>query len=229
MLEFAGGLSVTLPVERAAVCLRSVAGEGELARVRHVLRLPGGGGRALVARAHEEHAEPSSPQGKAVGLAEIVRDTVDQRQRAPSSRAAPFRCTRGSSTSRRDGSWPPSSVPLPPPMRLRLTPGLAANSKRRILGAVSAYLGSDLPVGSAPTRLRADSQCLARAAGAAGARPHLRSGQEPLCRRHPLRAPGPGRNRPATPRGATASRRGSGRDAFLPRRFAAERVRSPPR
>src|SRR5579871_2108390 len=39
VLEFASsGLSVTLPLERAAVCLRSVADESDLARVRDALR-----------------------------------------------------------------------------------------------------------------------------------------------------------------------------------------------
>ena len=35
-------------------------------------------------------------------------------------------------------------------MRPRLTPGLETNSKRRTMGAVNTYLGSDPPDGSAP-------------------------------------------------------------------------------
>jgi RNA polymerase-interacting CarD/CdnL/TRCF family regulator len=75
VLEFAGGLSVTLPRERAAVCLRSVSDVAALARVRDALR------RRDVAVEKSWQARTRSTRtkiaaGQAVELAEVVRDTL---------------------------------------------------------------------------------------------------------------------------------------------------------
>ena len=84
VLEFASsGLSVTLPLERAVTCLRSVADAGEVARVRDALH-----GRdasiaaSWVARSKSTRAKLHA--GEAVGLAEIVRDAFARRRASPS-------------------------------------------------------------------------------------------------------------------------------------------------
>ena len=81
VLEFEGGLSVTLPRERAIGCLRAVADAEELERVRDVLR-------------HHEAAIETSWQartrstrtkislGEPVGLAEVVREAFTRQQRS---------------------------------------------------------------------------------------------------------------------------------------------------
>jgi RNA polymerase-interacting CarD/CdnL/TRCF family regulator len=75
VLEFPDGLSVTLPRDRAVICLRSVSDADELARVRDVLR------RRDVAvekswQLRTRSTRTKIADGKAVGLAEVVRDTV---------------------------------------------------------------------------------------------------------------------------------------------------------
>jgi RNA polymerase-interacting CarD/CdnL/TRCF family regulator len=75
LLEFADGLSVTLPRDRAVRCLRAVAGEEALARVRDVLCHPD----VEVERSWQVRTKSTRAKlaaGEAVGLAEVVRDTV---------------------------------------------------------------------------------------------------------------------------------------------------------
>ena len=80
VVEFAHGLSVTLPIERALVCLRPVAGKLELAQVRHALR------------SREAPSETSWQQrtkttrtkladGGTVGFAEVVHDSTRRLRR----------------------------------------------------------------------------------------------------------------------------------------------------
>jgi RNA polymerase-interacting CarD/CdnL/TRCF family regulator len=84
VLEFANsGLSVTLPLERAVSCLRSVADAGEVARVRDALRGRDASIEApWVARSKSTRAKLHA--GEAVGLAEIVRDAFARRRASPS-------------------------------------------------------------------------------------------------------------------------------------------------
>jgi RNA polymerase-interacting CarD/CdnL/TRCF family regulator len=84
VLEFASsGLSVTLPLERAITCLRSVADAGEVGRVRDALRRRDVSIEASwVARRKSTRAKLLA--GEAVGLAEIVRDAFARRQASPS-------------------------------------------------------------------------------------------------------------------------------------------------
>lgn len=85
VLEFAGGLTVTLPRQRAVVCLRSVADEEELARVREALRCRDASiETSWQARTRGTRAKLAA--GEAVGLAEVVRDAV-VRERASSGGA----------------------------------------------------------------------------------------------------------------------------------------------
>jgi RNA polymerase-interacting CarD/CdnL/TRCF family regulator len=75
VLEFADGLSVTLPRDRAVTCLRSVCGADELARVREVLRRRD----VAVERSWQLRTRSTRTKiaaGQTVGLAEIIRDTV---------------------------------------------------------------------------------------------------------------------------------------------------------
>jgi RNA polymerase-interacting CarD/CdnL/TRCF family regulator len=75
LLEFADGLSVTLPRDRAVGCLRAVAGEEALARVRDVLcHRDVEVERSWQVRTKSTRAKLAA--GEAVGLAEVVRDTV---------------------------------------------------------------------------------------------------------------------------------------------------------
>ncbi len=84
VLEFASsGLSVTLPLERAAACLRSVADQGELARVRAALR----GCDPSIETSWQVRTKSTRAKlaaGEAVGLAEIVRDAFARRRASPS-------------------------------------------------------------------------------------------------------------------------------------------------
>jgi RNA polymerase-interacting CarD/CdnL/TRCF family regulator len=74
-LEFADGLSVVLPRDRAVRCLRAVSGEEALARVRDVLRHRDVAvERSWQARTKSTRAKLAA--GAAIGLAEVVRDTV---------------------------------------------------------------------------------------------------------------------------------------------------------
>jgi len=75
LVEFADGLSVTLPRDRAVSCLRAVAGAGALARVRDVLC----DRNVEVERSWQVRTKSTRAKlaaGEAVGLAEVVRDTV---------------------------------------------------------------------------------------------------------------------------------------------------------
>ena len=88
-LEFANGLSVTLPFERAVACLRPVADEDEVARVRAVLRERD----AAVEPSWQVRARTTQTKlaaGETLGLAEIVRDAVAL-ERASSSGALSVR------------------------------------------------------------------------------------------------------------------------------------------
>jgi RNA polymerase-interacting CarD/CdnL/TRCF family regulator len=85
VLEFAGGLSVTLPRERAIACLRSVADQRELARVENALRHD----NATVEKswqARTRNTRTKIAAGDPVGLAEVVREAVT-RQRTSASGA----------------------------------------------------------------------------------------------------------------------------------------------
>ena len=83
VVEFAGGLSVTLPLERAVACLRSVAGADELARVQDVLREESGTiEKSWQARTRTTRTKIAA--GDALALAEVVRDSVTRQRRAPS-------------------------------------------------------------------------------------------------------------------------------------------------
>jgi len=75
VLEFSNGLSVTLPHDRAVTCLRSVSDTNELARVRNVLRCR----EVAVEKSWQARTKSTKTKiaaGQAVGLAEVVRDTV---------------------------------------------------------------------------------------------------------------------------------------------------------
>jgi RNA polymerase-interacting CarD/CdnL/TRCF family regulator len=73
VLEFADGLSVTLPVERAVSYLRPVSGEAEVSAVQTALR-------ASESPAEEpwqkriKAARSKLVEGEATGLAEVIRD-----------------------------------------------------------------------------------------------------------------------------------------------------------
>ncbi len=75
VLDFAAGLTVTLPLQRALEYLRPVAGETEMARVRTTLR-------AEVAPSEDPWLKRSKAMqaklaaGLSVGLAEVVRDSA---------------------------------------------------------------------------------------------------------------------------------------------------------
>jgi RNA polymerase-interacting CarD/CdnL/TRCF family regulator len=74
VVEFASsGLSVTLPLDRAVVCLRSVANEGQLTRVRDALR-SGGASIETSWQARTKRTRAKLSAGEAVGLAEIIHD-----------------------------------------------------------------------------------------------------------------------------------------------------------
>jgi RNA polymerase-interacting CarD/CdnL/TRCF family regulator len=89
VLEFASGLSVILPLERAEACLRPTAGPSELDDVRATLR-----SRSTPieqpAQARRKTTQTKIVVGDPVGLAEVVRDAVErQRQFAPGSTLSP--------------------------------------------------------------------------------------------------------------------------------------------
>jgi RNA polymerase-interacting CarD/CdnL/TRCF family regulator len=73
VIEFASGLSVTLPLERALLCLRPLAGEVEVELVREVLRA-----REIRIedswRARTKSTRTKLVAGEVVALAEVVRD-----------------------------------------------------------------------------------------------------------------------------------------------------------
>jgi RNA polymerase-interacting CarD/CdnL/TRCF family regulator len=81
VIEFDSGLSVILPLERAELCLRPIAGPSELDLVRAVLRStdiptePAGQARTRATRSKIAVGDP-------VGLAEVVRDAVERQRRS---------------------------------------------------------------------------------------------------------------------------------------------------
>ena len=81
VLDFAAGLSVTLPLERALEYLRPLAGETEMACVRTTLRedrAPSEEG--WLKRYKATQAKVTA--GETVGLAEVVRDSVRRDRRS---------------------------------------------------------------------------------------------------------------------------------------------------
>jgi CarD family transcriptional regulator len=81
VLEFAEGLSVTLPIERAVQYVRPVSTEAELALVRITLR----GDDAFAEDAWQKRLKATRAKvtlGEAVGLAEVVRDGLRRDQRS---------------------------------------------------------------------------------------------------------------------------------------------------
>lgn len=83
VLEFEGGLSVTLPLERAVVCLRSVADASDVARVRDVLRRRDASVETSW-QARTRNTRTKLACGEAVGLAEIVHDGFARQHASPS-------------------------------------------------------------------------------------------------------------------------------------------------
>jgi len=74
VVEFADGLSVTLPLERALGCLRLVAGDAEIEDVQRILR-----GSVIDEQAWQRRlrvAREKVVDGTPVGLAEVVRDSA---------------------------------------------------------------------------------------------------------------------------------------------------------
>lgn len=89
VLEFADGLSVTLPVERAAEYLRPVSGKAQIARVQKTLRgITEPGGEAWQKRFRATQIKVAV--GEALALAEVVRDGA-RRDDGPTVRGEPGR------------------------------------------------------------------------------------------------------------------------------------------
>jgi RNA polymerase-interacting CarD/CdnL/TRCF family regulator len=89
VLEFPGGLSVSLPRDRAVSCLRSISGQQALACVRDVLRHRD----VAVERSWQVRTKSSRAKlaaGEAVGLAEVVRDTVEVGRGSSSGRVPSY-------------------------------------------------------------------------------------------------------------------------------------------
>ena len=85
LIEFDSGLSVILPLERAEVCLRPIAGPSELDSVSAVLRTRDISAEAP-GQARTRATRSKISVGAPVGLAEVVRDAVErQRRSAPGS------------------------------------------------------------------------------------------------------------------------------------------------
>ena len=79
VVEFPSGLSVMLPIERARACLRPLAGVIELSDVRAALRAQDVPiERSWRARSESTRAKISA--GETVGLAEVVRDSVQRKR-----------------------------------------------------------------------------------------------------------------------------------------------------
>jgi len=79
VLDFASGLSVILPLERAESCLRPPAGARAFADVRTVLRSP----NPTVEPSWQVRTRTSRAKiaaGDPVGLAEVVRDAVERQR-----------------------------------------------------------------------------------------------------------------------------------------------------
>lgn len=73
VIEFANGLSVTLPVDRASACLRPLSGKSEVAAVAKTLRAKGSAEDDSWQR-RTKTAKGKLVAGDAVALAEIVRN-----------------------------------------------------------------------------------------------------------------------------------------------------------
>jgi RNA polymerase-interacting CarD/CdnL/TRCF family regulator len=73
VLEFAGGLAVTLPIERALQYLRAPSSETELAGVQRTLRAAASAGDDSW-RLRLKATQDKVSAGEALGLAEVVRD-----------------------------------------------------------------------------------------------------------------------------------------------------------
>lgn len=87
VLELRSGLSVSLPLERAESCLRPPCDARTLEDVRAVLRSPNTSTeQSWQARTRTMRAKITA--GEAVGLAEVVRDTVERLRRC-AARPAP--------------------------------------------------------------------------------------------------------------------------------------------
>ena len=82
VVEFAtGGLSVTLPIDRAAECIRPVSTEAEIAGIAQTL----GGAESPVESNWQRRlkaARAKVADGDAVGLAEVIRDASHRGERA---------------------------------------------------------------------------------------------------------------------------------------------------
>ena len=94
VLELPNGLSVTLPRDRAIVCLRPVSGEEALERVGDVLRCRD----VAVEKSWQMRTRTTRTKladGQAVGLAEVVRDTLALERGSSTERS---RCTSATST-----------------------------------------------------------------------------------------------------------------------------------
>ena len=81
VLEFASGLSVVLPLERAQACLRPPAGASDLEAVGEVLRSPDIPAEQTW-QSRRETVRTKIVAGEAVGLAEVVRDAFERQRRA---------------------------------------------------------------------------------------------------------------------------------------------------
>jgi RNA polymerase-interacting CarD/CdnL/TRCF family regulator len=87
-VEFASGLSVSVPLDRATTCFRPPAGAVELDDVRDVLRT-----RDVPIeqswRARSQSMRSKISAGETVGLAEVVRDSVQRTQLTPGATLSP--------------------------------------------------------------------------------------------------------------------------------------------
>ncbi len=80
VIDFPKGLSVTLPLERAASCLRPLSGTSELVSVRNTLRAEGAAEEESWQK-RTKAARSKLFSGDAVALAEVVRNAVRQESR----------------------------------------------------------------------------------------------------------------------------------------------------
>ena len=79
VLEFAGGLSVTLPVARAREQLRPPVSEAGIQQVRETLRGDGEPSREVWLK-RKRQTQAKLTGGDPLALAEVVRDTVRRKQ-----------------------------------------------------------------------------------------------------------------------------------------------------
>ena len=96
VLELAGGLSVTLPVERARELLRPLLSEGDLRRVQKALREDHTPSDDVWLKRRKD-TQVKVKGGDPLGLAEVVRDGARREQRLIATHAG-----SGLSTSERD-------------------------------------------------------------------------------------------------------------------------------